>query len=76
MIFLELVDRCIGQRIWIIMKGEKELVGTLSGFDEYVSILIMRIWSAFIKYFDPSRIFVADAANFLLLSIISRLYFP
>jgi U6 snRNA-associated Sm-like protein LSm5 len=37
---LELVDRCIGQRIWIIMKGDKELVGTLSGFDEYVNMVL------------------------------------
>lgn len=34
----ELVDKCIGSRLWIIMKGDKELVGTLLGFDEYVNI--------------------------------------
>lgn len=36
---LELVDKCIGSRIWIIMRGEKELVGTLQGFDEFVNIV-------------------------------------
>lgn len=36
---LELVDKCIGSRIWIIMRGEKELVGTLRGFDEFVNIV-------------------------------------
>jgi hypothetical protein len=35
----ELIDKCIGSQIWIIMKGDKELVGTLRGFDDYVSIL-------------------------------------
>lgn len=25
----ELIDRCIGSRIWVIMRGDKELVGTL-----------------------------------------------
>ncbi|KAJ8748018.1 hypothetical protein K2173_010178 [Erythroxylum novogranatense] len=25
----ELIDRCIGSKIWVIMKGDKELVGTL-----------------------------------------------
>jgi hypothetical protein len=25
----ELLDKCIGSKIWILMKGEKELVGTL-----------------------------------------------
>jgi U6 snRNA-associated Sm-like protein LSm5 len=34
---LELIDKCIGSRLWIIMKGDKELVGTLRGFDDYVS---------------------------------------
>jgi len=36
----ELIDKCIGSRIWVIMKGEREFVGTLSGFDDYVSILL------------------------------------
>lgn len=39
MLPLELVDKCIGSRIWIIMRGEKELVGTLRGFDEFVNIV-------------------------------------
>ena len=25
----ELLDKCIGSKIWILMKGDKELVGTL-----------------------------------------------
>lgn len=37
---LELVDKCIGSRIWIIMRGEKELVGTLRGFDDFVNIVL------------------------------------
>ncbi|WFD24777.1 hypothetical protein MEQU1_003482 [Malassezia equina] len=32
---LELVDRCIGSRIWVVMKSEREFVGTLLGFDDY-----------------------------------------
>jgi U6 snRNA-associated Sm-like protein LSm5 len=34
---LELIDKCIGSRIHIIMKKDKEFVGTLLGFDEFVS---------------------------------------
>lgn len=34
---LELVDRCIGSSIWVIMKNEREFSGTLMGFDDYVS---------------------------------------
>jgi U6 snRNA-associated Sm-like protein LSm5 len=37
---LELVDRCIGSRIHIVMKGDKELVGTLRGFDDYVNMVL------------------------------------
>lgn len=37
---LELVDKCIGSRIWVIMRGDKELVGTLRGFDEFVNMVM------------------------------------
>lgn len=37
---LELVDKCIGSRIWVIMRGDKELVGTLRGFDDFVNIVL------------------------------------
>jgi len=33
---LELIDKAIGSRIWILMRGSKEVVGTLRGFDDYV----------------------------------------
>lgn len=37
---LELIDKCIGSRLWIIMKGDKEFVGTLRGFDDYVNMVL------------------------------------
>ncbi|KAF7639998.1 U6 snRNA-associated Sm-like protein LSm5 [Meloidogyne graminicola] len=40
---LELIDKCVGSRIWVIMKskkGEKEIVGTLIGFDDYVNMVL------------------------------------
>lgn len=37
--FVELVDKCVGSKIHIIMKNDKEIVGTLLGFDDFVSIL-------------------------------------
>ncbi|ETO13672.1 RNA binding protein [Reticulomyxa filosa] len=37
---LELIDKCIGSRIWIIMKGDKEMVGILRGFDDYVNMVL------------------------------------
>eukprot|EP00172_Hildenbrandia_rubra_P002464 Plantae.Rhodophyta-Hildenbrandia_rubra.ctg33227.p1 GENE.Plantae.Rhodophyta-Hildenbrandia_rubra.ctg33227~~Plantae.Rhodophyta-Hildenbrandia_rubra.ctg33227.p1 ORF type:complete len:100 (+),score=30.57 Plantae.Rhodophyta-Hildenbrandia_rubra.ctg33227:197-496(+) len=37
---LELVDKCIGSRIWIIMRGGKEFGGMLRGFDEFVNMVL------------------------------------
>lgn len=30
------MDKCIGCQVWIIMKNNKELVGLLRGFDDYM----------------------------------------
>uniref|UniRef100_A0A8D0RFQ7 Sm domain-containing protein n=2 Tax=Sus scrofa TaxID=9823 RepID=A0A8D0RFQ7_PIG len=35
---LELLDKCIGSRIHIVMKSDKEIVGTLLRFDDFVSM--------------------------------------
>eukprot|EP00449_Zooxanthella_nutricula_P033147 CAMPEP_0198492802 /NCGR_PEP_ID=MMETSP1462-20131121/3617_1 /TAXON_ID=1333877 /ORGANISM="Brandtodinium nutriculum, Strain RCC3387" /LENGTH=125 /DNA_ID=CAMNT_0044221451 /DNA_START=62 /DNA_END=436 /DNA_ORIENTATION=- len=37
---LALIDKCVGSRIWVIMKGDKEIVGTLRGFDDYVNMVV------------------------------------
>jgi len=37
---VELIDKCIGSRLWILMKANRELVGTLRGFDDYVNIVL------------------------------------
>lgn len=34
------MDKCIGSRIHIIMKNDKEIVGTLQGFDDFVNMLL------------------------------------
>uniref|UniRef100_A0A4W5M2D9 U6 snRNA-associated Sm-like protein LSm5 n=1 Tax=Hucho hucho TaxID=62062 RepID=A0A4W5M2D9_9TELE len=36
----ELVDKCIGSRIHIVMKNDKEIVGTLLGFDDFVNMVL------------------------------------
>ena len=38
--FTELVDKCIGSRIHIIMKNDKEIVGTVLRFDDFVNMLL------------------------------------
>ncbi|PWO00982.1 LSM-domain-containing protein [Tilletiopsis washingtonensis] len=38
---LELMDRCIGSSVWVIMKSDgREIVGTLRGFDDYVNMVL------------------------------------
>lgn len=37
---LELIDKAIGTSIWILMRGNKEVVGTLRGFDDYVNLVL------------------------------------
>lgn len=45
----ELIDRCIGSKIWVIMKGDKELVGTLRGFDVYVNMVLEDVTELYIS---------------------------
>ncbi|KAF5118206.1 hypothetical protein DV454_000687 [Geotrichum candidum] len=37
---LELVDTCIGSKIWVIMKDDLEFSGTLVGFDDFVNMVL------------------------------------
>mmetsp|Transcript_7187 Transcript_7187/g.11001 ORF Transcript_7187/g.11001 Transcript_7187/m.11001 type:complete len:97 (-) Transcript_7187:214-504(-) len=37
---LELIDKAIGSKIWILLRGTKEIVGTLRGFDDYVNLVL------------------------------------
>ncbi len=36
----ELIDRCVGSQIWVVMKGDKEFLGTLRGFDMFVNMVL------------------------------------
>ncbi|XP_032258412.1 U6 snRNA-associated Sm-like protein LSm5 [Halichoerus grypus] len=37
---LERVHECVGSRLHTVVKGDKEIVGTLSGFDDFVSMVL------------------------------------
>jgi len=37
---LELVDKAIGSRLHVIMKNDRELVGTFRGFDGFVNMVL------------------------------------
>ncbi|RZC79953.1 hypothetical protein C5167_042529 [Papaver somniferum] len=55
----ELIDRCIGSKIWVIMKGDKELVGTLRGFDVYVNMVLEDVteyWSPVAPLIQSKRL--------------------
>lgn len=36
----ELIDKCVGSKVWVLMKGDRELVGTLRGFDVFVNMVL------------------------------------
>ncbi|CCJ28305.1 hypothetical protein PMAC_000545 [Pneumocystis sp. 'macacae'] len=40
---LELVDKCVGSRIWVVMKGDTEFSGILLGFDDYVNMVLQDV---------------------------------
>lgn len=35
---LEVMDKCIGRKMWVIMKEGKEFYGTLVAFDEFLNM--------------------------------------
>lgn len=37
---MELMDRCIGSQIHVILKSEKEITGKLIGFDDYLNMVL------------------------------------
>lgn len=36
---MTLVDKCIGELVWVIMKDNREITGTLQGYDNFLSTL-------------------------------------
>lgn len=36
----ELIDRSVGGSVWVISKQDREFVGTLTGFDVYVNMVL------------------------------------
>ncbi|GME89361.1 hypothetical protein B5S31_g3229 [[Candida] boidinii] len=37
---LELIDKCVNSKIWILMTDNREFTGTLNGFDDFVNIIL------------------------------------
>ena len=36
----ELIDKSVGGSVWVISKQDREFVGTLTGFDVYVNMVL------------------------------------
>lgn len=41
--YLEIIDKCIGSEIRIIMRDNKEFIGTLQGFDDFVNMVLENV---------------------------------
>ena len=37
------VDKCIGSKLHILMKNDREFTGTLLGFDDYVNVVLENV---------------------------------
>ena len=40
---LAIMDKCIGQNIWIIMKSKREFAGILRGFDDFFNLVLENV---------------------------------
>ena len=40
---LAILDKCIGQNVWIVMKGSREFGGVLRGFDDYFNMVLEKV---------------------------------
>ncbi|KAG0323749.1 RNA-binding protein lsm5 [Podila horticola] len=50
---LELIDSCIGSKIWVVMKSEKEFTGTLKYFDDYVNMVLEDVTELYVYALMP-----------------------
>lgn len=37
---MELIDKCVGSKIHLVLKGNKEILGTLTGFDTFMNMVL------------------------------------
>jgi small nuclear ribonucleoprotein (snRNP)-like protein len=70
---LELIDKAIGSQIWILMRGTKEIVGTLRGFDDYVSAYSRR--SILYSTQRQKRTFSMHEENYMWEPVREHIYF-
>ncbi|AQZ12308.1 LSM5 (YER146W) [Zygosaccharomyces parabailii] len=37
---LEIIDKTVGQPVWIVLQSNREFTGTLVGFDDFVNVIV------------------------------------
>ena len=47
------MDKAIGKQVWILTRGNYELVGTLQGFDEYVTMVLEDVTETYVPAHPP-----------------------
>jgi U6 snRNA-associated Sm-like protein LSm5 len=65
---LELIDKAIGSKIWILMRGQTEIVGTLRGFDDYVNLVLEDAVEYTVDAQNPGEITRTDLESEILLN--------
>lgn len=68
---LEIIDKAIGSKIWVLMRGSKEVTGILLGFDDYVRLDCPKTVRARIpfEYSAFLRVLSIDSLFLFLLSL-------
>lgn len=49
---LELMDKTIGNRVWILLKGNKEFVGIFRGLDDYWNMVLDDVKEMYYLYIN------------------------
>ncbi|CAG9333321.1 LSM5 [Blepharisma stoltei] len=40
---LKMLDKCIGQKVWLILRDDREFCGVLKGHDEYFNMVLQEV---------------------------------
>lgn len=63
---LEVVDKCIGRQLWVLMKGEKEFYGRLKGFDDYLNMALEDVKEFAYSGLGSERVLTSQHKSMLL----------
>lgn len=70
LLLIAAVEGQVGKKIWVIMRGEKEFTGTLTGYDEFISTKFFACFGLYVAAWLLTCISCTD----LVLSDVTELY--